>query len=134
MPLSDTQRASRRHAPRGPIKAKSDPIEPSDPIDARSRCVATNRRGTRCGKSPIPGGTVCRMHGGAAPQVRAKAQERLKALLPKAITTLDGLMDRVEFPSVQYQASKAVIEFSEGKATERVESNVDAVLEIRWQG
>ena len=41
-------------------------------MEARARCTATNRQGRRCGKPPIPGGTVCcRMHGGAAPQVQA---------------------------------------------------------------
>ena len=34
-----------------------------------------------CSKAAIPGGTVCRYHGGAAPQVRAKAAERLADLI-----------------------------------------------------
>lgn len=97
------------------------------------RCTATNRQGQRCKRWPIRGGYVCRNHGGGAPQVIAKAAERLSALVPKAIAKLDALMDRDEFPSVQFAASKAVIEFSEGKATERVEQQVDATLDIRWQ-
>lgn len=41
------------------------------------RCTATSKgSGARCKRSAIPGGTVCAMHGGSAPQVRAKAQER----------------------------------------------------------
>jgi len=42
------------------------------------RCTATARSGARCKRYPIPGGTVCRMHGGAAPAVRRKAEERLE--------------------------------------------------------
>ena len=42
------------------------------------RCTATNRQGGRCGRSAIPGGTVCNHHGGKAPQVVAAAQERLQ--------------------------------------------------------
>lgn len=41
------------------------------------RCVATNRAGKRCKNWPIKGGAVCRMHGGAAPRVRAAAHRRL---------------------------------------------------------
>ena|SRR3990167_8898735 len=108
-----------RHAPRGPMKARdteTDPIHPKDPM----RCSATRRNGDQCGSKPIRGGTVCRMHGGGAPQVKAKAAERLKALQPKAITTLDQLLDRTEFPTVQFQAAKAVIDWTEGKAGEKV--------------
>lgn len=47
----------------------------------RAQCTAKNRKGNRCGGPAIPGGTVCRLHGGAAPQVRAKAQERLADLI-----------------------------------------------------
>lgn len=123
-----------KHAPRGPLKAKEaiDPLDLKHPMGAE-KCTATNRQGNRCGRYPIPGGTVCRNHGGAAPQVQKKAAERLAALLPRAVERLGLLMERDEYPSVQFQASKAVIEFAEGKATERVEQQVDATLEIRWQ-
>lgn len=40
------------------------------------RCSAHNAKGLQCGKAPINGSTVCRTHGGSAPQVREKAQER----------------------------------------------------------
>lgn len=105
-----------KHAPMGPIKAKRDPMQPVDPM----RCTATRRNGEQCGSKPIRGATVCRMHGGAAPQVKAKAEERLRALQPKAIVTLDRLLDREEFPTVQFQAAKAVIDWTEGKAGEKV--------------
>lgn len=43
-----------------------------------SRCTATAKStGERCQKDAIKGGTVCHLHGGSAPQVKAKAQERL---------------------------------------------------------
>lgn len=38
-------------------------------------------RGEPCGRPPIRGGFVCPKHGGAAPQVRAKANERLADLI-----------------------------------------------------
>lgn len=43
------------------------------------RCSAKSiRSGSQCKKSAILGGTVCRNHGGAAPQVQRKARERLE--------------------------------------------------------
>lgn len=121
---------AQRHAPKGPMKSR-DPVE--HPVDEKPRCTATNRQGNRCGKSPILGGTVCRMHGGAAPQVVAKAKERLKALAPKALVALDQLLDRHQFPTVQFQASKFVLEQEVGKAIERVETTIDGDVVLRWQ-
>lgn len=41
------------------------------------RCSATSKRsGIQCKKPAIPGGTVCAMHGGSAPQVKAAAEQR----------------------------------------------------------
>lgn len=43
------------------------------------RCTATAKgSGERCKRLPIPGGTVCVMHGGRAPQVQAAAEERVQ--------------------------------------------------------
>jgi len=41
------------------------------------RCKGTTRRGLPCTNPPVRGATVCRMHGGGAPQVKAKAAERV---------------------------------------------------------
>lgn len=46
----------------------------------KPRCKAKTRRG-QCQRWPIKGGTVCQTHGGAAPQVKAKAAERLLDLI-----------------------------------------------------
>lgn len=109
-----------RHAPRGPVKAH--PIVPSDPMEGvkTATCTATNRQGKRCGRAPIHGGTVCYMHGGAAPQVLASARERLLALQPQAIQTLAALLVRDEFPTVQLGAVRDVLDRTEGKAAESV--------------
>ncbi len=83
-------------------------------------CTATNRQGMRCGRAPIVGGTVCHYHGGAAPQVIAKAEERLAMLVHPAITRLGQLVDQAEFPSVAIAAVKDVLDRNMGKAAERV--------------
>lgn len=114
-----------KHAPKGPVKGRSaDPIAAADPMAAvtvRRQCTATNRQGNRCGQRPIPGGTVCRMHGGAAPQVIFKAKERLAALVPKAVQVLDALLDRAEFPTVQFQTARFIAEQEVGKPRESVD-------------
>jgi hypothetical protein len=59
----------------------------------RRRCVATNRAGTRCKLAPIPGGTVCVLHGGRAPQTRAAAE---RALLYGRDLAIDQLISTLE--------------------------------------
>lgn len=44
-----------------------------------TKCSARKRDGTPCGASPIRGSSVCRMHGGGAPQTVAAARRRLMA-------------------------------------------------------
>ncbi len=114
-----------KHAPRGPVKMH--PIDGVQPIDGALipnkdgdyvPCRATSRKGARCRRRPIPGGYVCYMHGGAAPQVQASARERLLALQPLAIQTLAKLLARDEFPTVQLGASKDILDRTEGKAAE----------------
>lgn len=105
----------RRHAPQGP-KIQRDPMAASHPI--RETCTATNRQGNRCGRPHIPGGTVCRFHGGAAPQVKQKAMERLLALQHPAIDRLTQLIDQREFPTVAYAASRDVLDRTMGKPKE----------------
>lgn len=46
-----------------------------------AQCSATAKStGSQCRQPSIPGGTVCRRHGGASPQVKAKAAVRAEVL------------------------------------------------------
>lgn len=48
-----------------------------EPMD-RAQCTATSKQSKqRCKRRPIPGGTVCVMHGGKTPAVKAAAEARL---------------------------------------------------------
>lgn len=59
------------------------------PENGRARqCSATSRAGTRCSRAPIPGGFVCRMHGGGNAEVIAAARARLLALVDPALAGL----------------------------------------------
>lgn len=60
-----------------------------------SRCTATARTGLQCAKYAIPGGTVCHIHGGNAPQVRAAALSRLTEVRDMA---LDRLLEAMAPP------------------------------------
>jgi hypothetical protein len=56
------------------------------------RCTATNKEsGERCRRQHAPGGVVCAMHGGNAPQARAEAKRRAtEARLDSLATDLTG--------------------------------------------
>ena len=60
------------------------------------RCKGTNRAGTRCERSPIPGGMVCAYHGGRAPQTIEAAKRRLLSGVDLA---LDYLLAMLEPPA-----------------------------------
>ncbi len=65
-----------------------------DPELERRRCVGDSKqRGERCLNRPIPGGTVCRFHGGKAPQVVRSAKLRLAALVDPAIVNLAAVLE-----------------------------------------
>lgn len=123
-----------KHAPRGPLKQR-DPLNASDPMKGeRKICTATNRQGRRCGKSPILGGTVCRLHGGAAPQVKLKAAERLAAYQDRAIDRLFELVEQTAFPSTALTATRDILDRTMGKPIEKVEQQHSGNIVITWQG
>jgi len=62
-------------------------------------CTAKKKDGTPCKRPPIKGGTVCMSHGGAAPQVRRKANERLLQGVPKMLTELKRLATDESIPA-----------------------------------
>lgn len=132
-----------KHAPKGPVKA--DPLHDSQPLRVEGlkgqpqRCSARSKRsGKQCCAPAIKGATVCRMHGGSAPQVQFAAMERLKALQPLAITTLESLINRSEFPTVQMAAVRDVLDRTEGKAPEAIritgkdDGPVEIVIKAPW--
>ena len=62
------------------------------PWNPARRCTAMNRAGLRCLRQPLPGGEVCVMHGGRAPQVQHSARMRLVAGADLAIDYLINLL------------------------------------------
>lgn len=58
------------------MSAGQTPRTPRNLPDA-TRCTASKRNGERCGMPRVTGATVCRMHGGSAPQVKRAGARRL---------------------------------------------------------
>lgn len=67
--------------------------------DQSRRCHATNRQRLQCGNPAIPGGRVCRIHGGSLQRTKSAAQRRLaeqKALRSLAEKGVAPLGDPLE--------------------------------------
>jgi hypothetical protein len=62
------------------------------------RCNATRPNGGRCKREAADGGVVCDQHGGAAPQVRRRAAERLIMTADRAAENLVRMMEDTEVP------------------------------------
>lgn len=61
-------------------------------MHGRTPCNGHTRAGKPCGNPAMKGTTVCRMHGGSAPQVQAKAAERIAAARDDALSALNRLI------------------------------------------
>lgn len=56
----------------------ADEVPPPSWLTEAVRCTKKAKStGQQCGRPEVPGTAVCRFHGGAAPQVRAKGMERV---------------------------------------------------------
>jgi hypothetical protein len=96
-----------------------------------TQCSATARSGFQCTKSAIPGGAVCHMHGGNAPQVRAAAVSRLTEVRDLA---LDRMLEQLAPPDSPIYAQElkdllavvdkltSKVQLLSGEATSRDES------------
>jgi hypothetical protein len=98
---------------------------------ADRRCTARSKQtGQRCGHLAIRGGNVCRHHGGAAPQVKEAARERLRAMIYPALTAYEELLAQKEFPTVRFAAAREVVNHEFGKpGGEDVNVNLNVTVE-----
>ncbi len=94
-----------------------------------SKCVGRKKDGTPCMRSPIKGAAVCRSHGGAAPQVRRKAAERIANAADIAVLQIIQLMQAPDTPSaIKLAAAKDLLDRVDVKGKTTVEVEVPA-----WQ-
>lgn len=79
-------------------------------MNDRVVCGKRTKAGTPCQKSPIRGGTVCRLHGGAAPQVKRAAKLRLLELVDPAIATLARIMATSDNEALRLKAADSILD------------------------
>jgi hypothetical protein len=75
--------------------------EPNVSLTHSRKCTAhSSRTGKPCQQYAIKGATVCKTHGGAAPQVKRKAEERLRQMVDPMISRLNELAMQTDNPKV----------------------------------
>ena len=73
-------------------------------VDESRQCTATaNSTGERCQRAAIKGSNVCYVHGGAAKQVKEKAQERLNRMADSTTATIQAQIEDLE---EEYEAAE----------------------------
>lgn len=79
--------------------------------EERAYCTARRRSGEPCRNAPMLGSNVCRMHGGAAPQVKRAAQMRiLQASDKAAVRLIEMMQDKTIPPAVQLAAARDLLD------------------------
>lgn len=90
------------------------------PEDRKTRfCTAHRSNGEQCRGQAIRGGTVCVVHGGAAPQVKLSARARLETYVDPALTALRQLVDNADSDSVRLSAIKDILDRTGLRATDQ---------------
>lgn len=87
-----------------------------------NRCTAHARTGKQCGNRAVPGATVCKFHGGAAPQVQRKARMRLAELAAPAIATLANEMVKADRSADRQRAANSILDRAGYGRTTRIEA------------
>jgi hypothetical protein len=103
VPKKQATKKPRTNRPKDAVKSKAGKAsaaarkakrESGEPV-ARP-CSARRTNGEPCKNSAIRGGTVCARHGGSAPQVRAKANQRLIEMVLPAMKELHKILNKPE--------------------------------------
>lgn len=87
------------------IRSKAGDKEP------RRQCAALSKQsGQRCKRAPIIGGTVCKIHGGGAPQVQESARARLAREIMPSISRLATERDKAPKASDRIRAATSLLD------------------------
>lgn len=96
-------------------------------LPPREYCTARSKRtGNPCTNAPLAGSVVCRMHGGAAPQVLRKAQERIVMAQDDAASLLVKWMNDDDVPwAVRVKAAEGLLNRGGNAPGQRLEVSMD---------
>jgi hypothetical protein len=87
------------------------------------QCSAKRSNGTTCTRHAINGGNVCYVHGGAAPQVKQSARERIAAMVDPALGVLYNAMkikEKGKPMPLAVAAARDVLDRAGYKATDKL--------------
>ncbi|MEV8265642.1 HGGxSTG domain-containing protein [Microbacterium sp. NPDC077057] len=94
-------------------------------MDSKTLCTASRRNGEPCLNYAIKGATVCRMHGGSAPQVRRAAQVRILMASDLAAKKMVELMSNPKVDDrVKLAAAKDLLDRANLAGTQNIEVGV----------
>jgi len=89
------------------------------------QCTAHKRNGERCKRARNLGASVCNSHGGRAPQVRRKAQQRILEASDKAAARLVAMMQDASIPAaVQLAAARDLLDRANVVGTQQINVEV----------
>jgi hypothetical protein len=95
-----------------------------------NRCVAHRKNGNQCLRPARLGATVCRFHGGNAPQVIAKARERIELAADRMARELLGIATTADSEAVKLAAVKDALD----RAGLSPKQAVDVAVELKpWE-
>ena len=95
-------------------------------------CQAHKQNGDACKAPAIRGTTVCRVHGGSAPQVRAAAQRRLLEAADPVAARLVHLALNSDDEKVQLAACRDLLDRVAVTSPKQIEILPDAALVQQW--
>ena len=98
----------------------------------RRICGRKTRGGYPCKISPMRGQTVCRMHGGMAPQNIKTAEERLRAMVHPAISGLAELINKADSDSVRLSAIRDLLDRTGYKLPDKLETSGDSTIRVEY--
>jgi hypothetical protein len=81
-----------------------------DPMAPRPCTAHSKQTGAPCKRNAVPGATVCHWHGGAAPQVQAKARQRILEAADRVAAELVRIALTGESDSVRVQAARDLLD------------------------
>jgi hypothetical protein len=99
--------------------------------DLMGRCGRRAKHsGQACRNWAMHGQTVCRIHGGKAPQALRKAEQRIRDLEHPAISQVAFEMQHGDTSAVRFAAARWLLELLGHKAIERVQQDGRILIEV----